>query len=376
MRIPAIRRVATTIAAFAVVFPAFGGESQGAQESPAAGSSPRSVTIFPIVLNSGAPIAGVSPDMSKKITELVGLMLERGRMREIEIADAKFTPPQDADKAKLAEAFAQFVQSRKIKTEFALFGQLIGTPGKGVDEIRLAVVDRQGKVVLAERLDRQQLAKKTPAAEGRVCPMTASYCLVMQLQSLWGLSDPNRQDSPQGKMAKLWDDKSGLPPKADREAMQSRLGVLKKNIKLSTIAVYPVCVSGKNDARLAARLAEMLKGASLGQAEAVSIDPKLNLQPNSNQTRVAWDMARAFQNFLRKNPPTADYALAAAYGVGRSPEGKPGVDGVQFVLCDRKGDWVLLDLKNDHHAEFRRINPRSADDCNRVVVEAMKNDLR
>jgi hypothetical protein len=350
---------------------AFGGDGK-----PVAAARPKSVTLFPIVLNSGTPIPGVSADMSKKITELVGLMLERAGMQKIDLADAKFTPPQEADPAKLGEAFARFVQSQNLKTDFALFGQLMGTPGKGVDEIRLAVVDRHGKVVLADCLDRQQLAKKTPAAEGRVCPMTASYCLVMQLQNVLGLSDPNRQDSPQGKMARLWEEKSGLPPNAEREAMQSRLGVLKKNIKTSTIAVYPAYVSGKSDAQLAARLAEMLASAGLGRAEAVDIDPKLNLQPNSNQTRIAWDMARAFRDFLRKNPPTTDYALVAAYGVGRSAEGKPAVDGVQFVICDRKGDWVLLDLKNDHHGEFQRINPRSPDDCNRLVVEALKNDLR
>ncbi len=118
------------------------------------------MTVFPIVLNSGAPIPGVSPAMSKNIAEMVGLLLERGGMKPIEIAAAQFSPPKDADLAKLAVAFGRFVQSRNLKTDYALCGQFIGTPGKGADEIRLAVVDRQGKVVLADRLDRQQLMLK------------------------------------------------------------------------------------------------------------------------------------------------------------------------------------------------------------------------
>jgi hypothetical protein len=79
---------------------------------------------------------------------------------------------------------------------------------------------------------------------------------------------------------------------------------------------------------------------------------------------------------LRKDPPAADYALFADYGIGRSADGKPVVGGVQLVVCDRAGDWVFLDLRNSHHPDFQQINPRSPDDCNRLVIEAIKNDLR
>ena len=97
--------------------------------------------------------------MSKNLAELVGLFLERGGMKKIEIADTQFSPPEKNDLAKLAEAFGQFVRSQKLNTDYALYGQFLGTPGKGVDEIRLVVVDRKGKVVLSERRDRQQLSQ-------------------------------------------------------------------------------------------------------------------------------------------------------------------------------------------------------------------------
>jgi hypothetical protein len=89
-----------------------------------------------------------------------------------------------------------------------------------------------------------------------------------------------------------------------------------------------------------------------------------------------WDAARAFRDYLRKNPPTTDYALLADYGIAQMHDGKTKVGGVQFILCDRKGDWVLVGLRNSHHPEFQQINPQSADDCNRVVVEALAGDLR
>jgi beta-lactamase regulating signal transducer with metallopeptidase domain len=79
----------------------------------------KSVTIFPIVLNAGAPMPGVSRDMPKSMAELIGLMLERGGMKDVEIADAKFIPAEKADLAKAAEAFGQFVKSQKITTAYA-----------------------------------------------------------------------------------------------------------------------------------------------------------------------------------------------------------------------------------------------------------------
>ena len=213
------------------------------------------MTVFPVVLNSGEPISGVPANMSKNIAEMVGLFLERGGVKEVEIADAPFAPPQNADLAKLSEAFGQFVQSQKVATEYALLGQFFGTPGKGVDEIRLVAVDRQGKVVLSQQMDRQQLSQ---GGGEKVDLMIASYRLVCRLQGPWGLADPNRKDAPEGKMARLWAEKSGLPPKSEQDAMQPRLNALKQSIKTSTVAVYPVRVSGKSDEQLAAWLAELL----------------------------------------------------------------------------------------------------------------------
>ena len=303
----------------------------------------KSVTVYPIILNSGAPMPGVSADMSKHMAELVGLFLERGGMKETEIADAKFIPPQDADLAKAAEAFGQFVQSQNLKTEYAIYGQFLGTPGKGADEIRLIVVNRQGKVVLTKRLDRQQLLlKQLLSREKTIDPMLACYYAFGQLQGFWGLADPNRKDAPEGKMAKLWAEKSGLPPKAEQQAMQARLKTLKQTIKTSTIAVF-VQVSGtSSDAKAADALAELLTHGGLGHAEAIRAELKFEIKPNNNQVRVISDTAKAFQDFLRKNPPATDYALLAEYGIGRFPDGRTAVDGIGLIVCDRHGNWVLV----------------------------------
>ncbi len=361
------------VAAACCVLPVAGAEEPANPIPPAALATAKSVTVFPIVLNSGKPIHGVAPDMSKNLAELVGLFLERGGVKEIEIADAQFSPSEGDSMDKLAEAFGRFVRPRHLGTELALYGQFLGTPGKGVNEIRLVVVDRQGKVVFSERRDQQQLSQ---LGEKKVDPMIASYHLVCRLEGPLGLADPNRKDAPQGKMATLWAEKSALPPQTEQAAMKSRLEGLKKTLKASTIAVFPVHVLGKSDEPLAGRLAKMLAQAGFRSVEPASAELKLDIKPSTNQLRIAWEIARTFQNYLHKNPPAADYALLADYRIGRTADGKTAVAGVQFVLCDRKGDWVLVSVQNSHQPDFQRIDPQSPEDCNRVVAEAIGKDLR
>lgn len=368
--------VTLAVAAFLGGLPALAAQPTGENRSDASPTA-KSVTVFPIVLNSGKPIPGVPADMSKTAAELVGLFLEVGGIKDVEIGDTAFSPPDNADLTGVAEAFGRFVLSQKLNSEYALYGQFFGTPGKGVDEIRLIAVDRQGKVLLSDRLDRQQLAlKRAVSVVERVDPMLASYYLVYELRGLWGLADLNRKDAPKGKMARLWAEKSGLPPESEQEAMKSRLDALKRTIKTSTVAVFPVLVSARGDAQLAGRLAEMLTGEGLGRAGPASANPNLEVKPNTNQLRIAWDSARVFREFLRKNPPAADYALLAAYGIGRTADGKTGVAGIQLIVCDRNGDWGLVTLRNSDHADFQQINPQSPEDCNRLVVEVLKNELR
>ncbi len=119
----------------------------------------------------------------------------------------------------------------------------------------------------------------------------------------------------------------------------------------------------------------MLNQNGLGHANVARMELK-PIQASTNQTKILWDTARAFQDSLRKNPPAADYALLADYGIGRTPDGKTEVGGVDLILCDRKGEWFLVTLRNSHHPDFQQINPQSPDDCNRLVVEVLQDSLR
>ena len=94
--------VSVAAVAVAVGFPAFGAEATPARQ-PAVALGTKSVTVF-MVLSSDQPLPS---GMSKKVAELVGLFLECGGMKEIEIAEAQFTPPPKADLATIAQNLRQ-----------------------------------------------------------------------------------------------------------------------------------------------------------------------------------------------------------------------------------------------------------------------------
>ncbi len=54
-------------------------------------------------------------------------------------------------------------------------------------------------------------------------------------------------------------------------------------------------------------------------------------------------MAREFRDYVHKNPPETDYVLYADY-VFNPQTWEQGF--VHFIVCDRKGEWVIVDMQN------------------------------
>jgi hypothetical protein len=119
----------------------------------------------------------------------------------------------------------------------------------------------------------------------------------------------------------------------------------------------------------------MLTEQDICQAEASDTDPQLAVKGDPNEQKVLWDTARSFRDFLRNNPPITPHALLADYGLGTSSDGKRTATHVHVILCERDGDWVLVDYQNSHHEDYQRVAPKTADDCNRLVALRLKNLL-
>ncbi len=315
-----------------------------------------SLTVLPV---------GLGSKPSPQVGEVVGMLLERAGMKNLEIGATEFRAPEKADLVQTATALSEFVRANPLATDYALYADFLGSPGKGFTEVRGVIVNKQGEVAWQDRQTAEDAAfKRLKPGE----PMTCCVLFVERLRPVLNLGDPNRKDAPQGKLAQKWEQKTGVPDEAEQKAMNERQQAFKKAASKATLVVYPVRAGGKSNPESAVHLAKLFNDAGLTKAVAASEGPQFDIKANMNEQKVLWDMARAFHTHMQAHPPEADYALFADYLM----MGKDAVGEVHFAVCDRKGQLVIVDYQNDHHDDFNTIKPKSAEDGNRLVLKRLE----
>ena len=158
--------------------------------------------------------------------------------------------------------------------------------------------------------------------------------------------------------------------------LEKRLDLMKSNGPNVSLTILPVrigAIEKAEDAATASDLARMINEAGLCKAAPAKQSLLLKASMNDpNEMNKLWALAREFRDYAKKNPSDADYVLYADYIF------TPNWDFVMvhFVVCDRQGEWVIVDLQNSHHPDYQSINPKSKEDCNRLVVKRLEGYLR
>jgi hypothetical protein len=329
--------------------------------------TPKSVTVYPLTFTTEAD---VPPSLSVRVSEVLGLLLERAGVEKVETSETPFSP-ETAAGGDWSDAFGTFVAEQAIPTDFAVWGNLSGSPGK-IQEVQIAVVRRDGTVVMAERLGAAEFR------ESRVKPddlMAACVFLVSRLDQLWALEDPLRSDAPEGAMAELMAKRSGLPPKEEIAAAKSRFTKLVQSEGPATLTVYPVHLWPGSNAEAAQRLCQMINDNGRFEAQASDAQLNLQIQPDPNEQKVLWDTARAFRDYLRAHPADTQYALLADFGIAEQPVSAREAHHVHLILCQGDGQWVWVDYQNSHHADFQAVSPKSLEACNRLAQQRLRSQL-
>ena len=321
-----------------------------------------SLTVFP-------PVVGDRP--IKEAADVVALMLEKAGMESLETTETAFQMPEGIEFDEAAGAFGEFVRDHPIATDYALYGQFVGTPQTGPQEVRGIVVDKAGRGVWVDRQmpDDDDFKRIKPD-----CPMTCCVLLTERLRGALKLPKSAKKDDGEGKFAKRMAQKSGTPKKAERAAMEARLEAMKKAGRRTSVAVFPVRLSDDEvSSQGAAHLAELLNRKGLCQAQTVDTALHIELQRSRDEQKVLWDMAHAFREHIKRNPPAADYAVYADYMFS----GRDGrVMAVHLAVCDRAGEWVIVDFQNSHWGDFKSIDPQTSEDCGRLAARRLAGYLR
>lgn len=321
-----------------------------------------SLTILPVRL------AGKPWD---RVSEVVGVLLEQQGLRNIELGKTAFAPA-DTNLESLAAAVGAFVKTNPITTGHALYAEYNGDRQTGLNELRAVVVDQTGAVVWTDRQTSQDEAFKKLEERD---PMTMSVLLVERLSPQLGLNEATAKAAKPGKLAAIMDQRSGLPAENERAALPERQKAMKQALPGATLLVYPSRIGGnKTSVPSATNIVQMLNQA--GWCKAVQAEQTILLkasQADPNELKALWNLAREFRAFVRANPPATDYALYADY-VFNPQNSEQGL--VHFVVCDRKGEWVIVDMQNSHHPDYQSIGIISRDRCDQLLVKRLEGCLK
>jgi hypothetical protein len=332
-----------------------------------------SLTVFPMAL--------AKADKAEKSVEVVGrdagkvlaMLLEQAGMKNLEIADSVFVLPADVEFDDAGQKFGEFISANPIKTDYALYVEVVARTGSPpqFDEIRSVIVDKAGECVF---VDRQTPADRDFKRIKPSCLMTSCVLAAERVRTQLRIPESARDDSGEGKIARMLAKESPGPDKAEWQAMEQRQAAMKKTARNAKVAVFPVRLSGdKMSEGDAAHLASLLNKKKLCEAMAVGSPLRVEIRAARDEQKLRWDLARGFQDPLKQNPPEAESALLADYMMSRR-DGR--VRAVHFVVCDRAGEWVIVDFQNDHGEDFQSIDPKTPEDCGRLVAKRLKGYLR
>lgn len=302
----------------------------------------------------------------------IGLLLERSGLHHVEPAPGAFKPADDTTWDNLAARFTEHLQKNPVPTAYALYAEIIGTRETGLVELRWIVAEAGGQIVLAERLTPENPEFKRLLGTSPE-PMTCCVAVAERLFSLTGWKKGGAPPKGQGTFERIWADRSGTPDDAEATAMSERLAKFKAGLKGSTLAIAPTRLGDKDDPQSATRLSAAIARKFDCKATVLEAPIRIEIAGSMNEQRVLWDFARALRQHLKTNPPQADYVLMA------DCRGNPAANefgAVHFVVCDKEGNWVLVDYQNSHHPDFQRMTPRSAEDCEALIAVRLAARLR
>ncbi len=321
------------------------------------------LTIYPVRV-VGKP--------NRNVGDAVGLMLEKHGMSNLESAAGEFNPAADTTWEEMPARFGEFLKQNPPKTAYALYAEYLGEPKTGPTEVRWLIADASGQLVIRDRQTPKDADfKRTAGADPD--PMGCSALVAERVFSQLHWKKNGRAAKGEGKFARLWAEKSGTPSDAERDAMKQRVEKLKADLKAARIGVYATRVGDTSNAESATRLAESLTQKLGCQTVALDQPMRIDVAPSSNQQKRLWDLARAFRERVKANPPETPYVLLADYYV--DPAGGPA-GGTHFVLCEKSGDWVIVDFQNNQWEDFKEISPKTIDDCDRLTIKRLTSFLR
>lgn len=330
----------------------------------------KTLTVYPIVLaKPDRPIDKDAQKSGERIAEIVGYQLEQYGLLPGVSALYPDTIVEDDSLTEVEQKFQTFVKGKTAGKDYALFALLGVKPsrrGPAVARICAILTDTKGRNVWSKEI--------TELPEGRMSsPLGACMMLAGEIRSASDLQEPDPDNVPYGPMARLMDQRNGLPPKPERDAMEKRFEATYKSFSEATLSIYPFRIWETEEGSVegAEALAKKLNEAGQFKASVASTDTQLvaTRDPDQpSQMKILWDTARDFRSYLKEHPADTDYALLVDVTIP--------THHLHIVLCKGSGEWMTASLMNSHHPEFQKVDPKTMDDCVELAFLRLKATIQ
>jgi len=346
----------------AAVSPAAPGASSAPTNAKRIARPSSSLTVLPV---------WCAGQLLDRLTPFVGGLFEQSGLEHVEVGEVAFDPGGNTGMEPLAAALRAFVAQNPVTTDYALYAEYNGFPGKGLNELRAVLADHTGKVVWAERLTPDD--EPFRQIEGPD-PMTISFLLAERVGPLFGLDEETRRNARPSRLMALLEEQSGSPPESELNAIAGRTEAVKTARHALTLLIVPMRANDTPDTASASVLAREVNAAGL--CRAISTSRPVEVAPNPstrNELLIFWNMATSFRAWVREAHPDADYVLFVdcVYTPGRWELGF-----VHLIVCDRSGEWAIADFQNSEHPDYQAIKPTSSEACGRLAVRRLASYLR
>lgn len=320
-------------------------------------TNPTPLVVYQVLL-AGQP----SPEAS----DALGVLLERAGAPNVDVADIAFLPDRHTEPTAQAAAFGTF--AKQEGSGHALFADLLGTPGRGVDEVRGVLADRAGNVVWQTRLRAGEPAfDRAKPAE----PMACLLLLVRELQPVLGLEDPERRNAPTGPLAAKLQARSGVPDAAEQAAMAARLATAKQLGLDLPLVVVPPRLGTVHRSELAEQVAAELRAAGYNRVRVAKEPLPFRAQPSPNEQRVLWSAAHSLRS-LQARAGGTEHVVA----VDLVMRGEGRLGAVHTFLLEPAGGLVWVDFQNDHHRDFQALAEPSPAAGAQLAARRLLHELR
>jgi len=357
-----MRTLGTSCIAFGTAFVSLAGIFRRADE-PQLKLLGKAVTVYPIVLaEPGKPVRDDPQKMGLRVAEVVGVMLEKhGMLPGIAPEHPESILPEDS-LAEVERKLLAFQSGRAMESDYALFAMVEGRPtNKGPVFTRICAVltDSSGQVVWTQ--DRTEFPDGAPD-----CLMDACVQIIQMLRFVSDFKEPGR-NAPRGPFQQRLEDRDRDP---EHDAMDKWFEAARGSFRQATLTVYPFRIWGTEEgsAEGAEALAEKLNKAGLFHSATVAgTDTRLNAKRDPSQPKILWGTARDFREYLREHPAQTDYALLVDVAIP--------AHHLHSVLCEGSGNWVMIDFQNSHHRDFKKIDPKTLEDCVALAFRRLKKRI-